>query len=58
MPVGDGDVDVKGLIGTLRAAGFDGWLIVEQDIRIAPGSSRRPKVDAAKSYAFITAELR
>src|SRR2546428_1130649 len=58
VAVGDGDVDMKGVIGTLRDVGFDGWLIVEQDIRIAPGSSRRPRVDAAKSHAFITARLR
>ena len=58
VPVGEGVVDMKGVIGTLRDVGFDGWLIVEQDIRIAPGSSRRPRVDAAKSHAFITARLR
>ena len=58
VPVGEGAVDMKGVIGTLRDVGFDGWLIVEQDIRIAPGSSRRPRVDAAKSHAFITARLR
>lgn len=58
VPVGQGAVDMKAVIGTLRDAGFDGWLIVEQDIRIASGSSRRPKDDARKSYAFIAAELR
>ena len=58
VPVGQGAVDMKGVIRTLRDAGFGGWLIVEQDIRIAPGSSRRPKDDAAMSYAFITAQLR
>ena len=54
VPVGEGAVDMKGVIGTLRDAGFDGWLIVEQDIRIMPGSTRRPRLDAAKSYTFIT----
>ena len=56
-PVGAGSIDMAGVLGTLRDAGFDGWLIVEQDIRIAPGSSREPKLDAAKSYSFVTAEL-
>src|SRR2546427_179764 len=58
VPVGEGAVDMQSVIGTLRDAGFDGWLIVEQDIRIVPGSSRQPKIDAAKSYTFITAQLR
>src|SRR5439155_1023769 len=56
-PVGAGSIDMAGVLGTLRDAGFDGWLIVEQDIRIAPGSSREPKLDAAKSYSFVTTEL-
>jgi len=58
VPVGEGAVDMKGVIDTLRDAGFDGWLIVEQDIRIVPGSSRQPRIDAAKSHTFITAQLR
>ena len=58
VPVGEGAVDMKSVIGTLRDAGFDGWLIVEQDNRIVPGSSRQPKIDAARSYTFITAQLR
>jgi inosose dehydratase len=56
-PVGAGSLDMAGVLGTLRDTGFAGWLIVEQDIRIAPGASRQPKLDAAKSYSFVTAEL-
>jgi inosose dehydratase len=56
-PVGSGSVDMSGVLRILRESGFDGWLIVEQDIRIAPSSARDPKVDAAKSYAFITEHL-
>ncbi len=57
VPVGAGAIDMKGLLGTLRDAAFTGWLIVEQDIRIAPDSDREPKRDAAASYAFIAKEL-
>ncbi len=56
-PVGQGAVDMAGFLTTLRGSGFDGWLIVEQDIRIAPGSARDPKDDAAASYAFIAPHL-
>jgi len=30
-PVGSGDVDIAGVIGDLRALGYDGWIVVEQD---------------------------
>ena len=56
-PVGDGFIDMKGVLRSLRDSGYQGWLIVEQDIRIAPRSGREPKLDAAKSYAFITRQL-
>lgn len=29
--VGDGDVDVLGVLAALRRAGYEGWLVVEQD---------------------------
>jgi inosose dehydratase len=57
-PVGAGSIDMSGVLDALRDAGFAGWLIVEQDVRLVPGSSRQPKLDAAKSYSFITAKLR
>ena len=56
-PVGFGAVDMALLLRILREARFDGWLIVEQDIRIAPGSERQPKLDAAKSRSFIASAI-
>jgi inosose dehydratase len=31
-PIGTGDVDIAGIINDLRAASYDGWIVVEQDM--------------------------
>jgi inosose dehydratase len=56
-PVGSGSIDMRGVLAALRDARFRGWVIVEQDIRIAPERPREPRLDAAKSYAFISQNL-
>ena len=33
-PLGQGNVDFPALLAALRAAGYAGWLVVEQDIRL------------------------
>jgi inosose dehydratase len=30
-PLGQGDVDIAGVVGALEAAGYDGWYVLEQD---------------------------
>jgi inosose dehydratase len=30
-PLGSGDVDVPAIVGSLRARGYDGWYVLEQD---------------------------
>lgn len=32
VALGEGDLDVDGILDTLVAGGFDGWLVVEQDV--------------------------
>ena len=53
-PLGAGDVDLRGTLGALRDAGYDGWLVVEQDRVIGgtdgPAASRD---DAARSFAYL-----
>lgn len=52
-PLGEGSLDLRGMLQALIDAGYGGWLIVEQDVRlgVTPGAS--PKEDATKSRAFI-----
>jgi inosose dehydratase len=57
VPVGYGVIEMAAIIRTLRDSGFAGWLIVEQDVRLGPSSPRQPKLDAAKSYAFVRSAL-
>ena len=34
-PLGRGDIDIAALVGTLLAAGYDGWFVLEQDVMLA-----------------------
>jgi inosose dehydratase len=36
-PLGQGDVDIAGVISTLEGAGYDGWYVIEQDTAITDG---------------------
>jgi inosose dehydratase len=33
-PLGDGDVDIAGLVQTLESAGYEGWYVLEQDVML------------------------
>ncbi len=37
VPLGHGDLDLSGFMDSLVAAGFDGWVVVEQDVILEPG---------------------
>jgi len=53
-PLGSGDVDLRGTLGALRDAGYDGWLVVEQD-RVIGAADRpsAPRDDAARSFSYL-----
>lgn len=53
-PLGAGDVDLHGTLDALCAAGYDGWLVVEQDRVIGPDDAPiAPRADAARSFAYL-----
>jgi inosose dehydratase len=39
-PLGQGDVDIASIVGSLERAGYDGWYVLEQDTILAgpPGA--------------------
>lgn len=39
VPLGHGDLDLDGFMDKLAATGFDGWVVVEQDVILGPDDS-------------------
>ncbi|MDQ3376297.1 MAG: TIM barrel protein [Actinomycetota bacterium] len=58
-PLGDGDVDIAGLIGGLERSGYSGWYVLEQDsvVEIEPGEGEGPVTEVRKSLEFLEARL-
>ena len=53
-PLGQGDMDVAGLVGALRKAGYDGWFVVEQDtVLAAEPAGAGPVDDVRASLAYL-----
>lgn len=54
-PLGEGDVDIAGVIRLLEASGYQGWYVLEQDASLAaePALGAAPKVDAVLSFSFL-----
>ncbi len=54
-PLGQGDVDIAGVIRTLEGAGFQGWYVLEQDRSLTgePGAGEGPKADAVASVEYL-----
>lgn len=55
VPLGQGGVDIGGVIETLEAQGFRGWYVLEQDVSLKtdPPEGEGPKADAVDSVAFL-----
>lgn len=58
VPLGTGDVDLAGIIGTLQNSGYDGWYVMEQDtILSGPEQAEAALEDVRASLAFLTGIL-
>jgi inosose dehydratase len=57
-PLGDGDLDIAGIVDALEAAGYPGWYVLEQDaaLRGEPAPGDGPVRDVARSLAFLGTE--
>jgi inosose dehydratase len=51
-PLGQGDVDVAGIVAGLTRAGYQGWYVLEQDVILGPGDAD-PKEDVRESLAYL-----
>jgi inosose dehydratase len=52
-PLGEGSLDLRGTLNALRAAGYAGWLIVEQDVRLGVSQRAAPRRDARHSRRYL-----
>jgi len=53
-PLGQGDIDIAAIVGSLEGAGYDGWYVLEQDTILAGPSApgeRGPVADVSASLA-------
>jgi inosose dehydratase len=53
-PLGEGDLDLGGLLEILRGQGYDGWHVLEQDLVLETGDDpARPLVNVRASVGFL-----
>lgn len=53
-PLGEGMVDFPALIAALRAVSYDGWYVLEQDIRLGPSwPAQNPLENARHSATYL-----
>lgn len=55
VPLGEGAVDIAGVITRLEGAGFQGWYVLEQDVSLTeePDPGFGPKADALMSIGYL-----
>jgi inosose dehydratase len=55
VPLGQGGVDIAGVIKALEADGYRGWYVLEQDVSLIeePPEGSGPKADALESVAYL-----
>ncbi len=54
-PLGDGDLDIGGIVRALEAAGYRGWYVLEQDAALytAPEPGAGPIDDVRRSLEHL-----
>jgi inosose dehydratase len=54
-PLGDGDLDIAGIVRALDAAGYAGWYVLEQDAALyaAPAPGTGPLDDVRRSLGYL-----
>jgi len=59
VTLGTGSVDVRAMITALEDHGYDGWYVLEQDLKLpAEPEGEGPVADVRRCLAFVTAVLR
>jgi inosose dehydratase len=58
-PLGQGDVDIAGIVRSLEGAGYDGWYVLEQDTVLdgEPGPDAGPRDDVRASLDHLAGVL-
>ncbi|WP_235834861.1 TIM barrel protein [Actinomadura logoneensis] len=54
-PLGQGDIDIAGIVASLEGAGYGGWYVLEQDtiLESEPAPDAGPRRDVSTSLAFL-----
>ncbi|WP_026411845.1 TIM barrel protein [Actinomadura oligospora] len=54
-PLGQGDIDIAGIVAALEGAGYAGWYVLEQDtiLEAEPAPDAGPRRDVRTSLAFL-----
>ena len=54
-PLGDGDVDIAAMVRTLETKGYNGWYVLEQDVKLrGPGEADTLHADVQRSLDYLT----
>ncbi|MCU1413100.1 MAG: Sugar phosphate isomerase/epimerase [Microbacteriaceae bacterium] len=58
-PLGQGDIDIRAILSSLSASGYDGWYVLEQDrvLDAEPAPGEGPIAAAGASLEFLRAVL-
>ena len=55
VPLGEGDLDIGGLMDDVVTSGFDGWIVIEQDVYPTPGADPEiPRRDSVTNRRVLS----